>query len=93
MAAAETIASDTRIGFWRVSLGGQLQEIAFGSLIDNRGNHLPETIKSPAVIVIPRGKQNAFIKNIKGETGFAIARSEGAQQTVMVDIMIFETGL
>jgi hypothetical protein len=93
MAAAETVASDTRIGFWRVSLGGQLQELTFGSLVDNRGNHLPETIKAPAVVVIPRGKQNAFIKSVKGETGFTIARSDGDQQSVMVDIMIFETGL
>ena len=52
MALAETVGSDTRLGFWQISLGGQSQEILFSSLTDNRGNNLPETIKSPAVVVI-----------------------------------------
>jgi hypothetical protein len=34
MAAAEKVASDTRLGFWRVSLGGQAQEVSFTSLVD-----------------------------------------------------------
>jgi hypothetical protein len=93
IAVAEKVASDTRIGFWQVSLGGQLQEVSFSSLCDNRGNNLPENIKSPAVVVIPRGRQGAFIKSINGESGFTIARSEGDLSAVSVDVMVFETGL
>jgi hypothetical protein len=93
MAAAETVASDTRIGFWKVALGGQLQDTAFSALTDNRGNRLPDVIKSPAVVVIPRGRQSAFVKSVNGETGFTIAKCEGGASSVTVDVMIFETGL
>jgi len=89
----ETVASDTRIGFWRIPLGGQLQQVGFSSLIDNRGNTLPDSIKSPAVVVIPRGRQGAFVKSVQGETGFTIARNDGEASSVAVDLMIFETGL
>ena len=93
MATAETVGSDTRIGFWQAPLGGQLQEVLFSTLKDNRGNQLPETIKSPAVVVIPKGKQGAFVRAVNGETGFVVARGEGGAKTVAVDVMIFETGL
>lgn len=89
----ETVASETRIGFWRVPVGGQMQEVLFSSLIDNRGNSLPDNIKSPAVLVMPRGRQGAFVKTVNGETGFTIARGEGSLSSVSVDVMIFETGL
>ncbi len=93
MALAETVASDTRIGFWQVPLGGQLQEVAYSSLIDSRGNNLPDTIKSPAVVVIPRGRQGAFIKTVNGQTGFTIAKTVNSSSSAAVDLMIFETGL
>jgi hypothetical protein len=93
MAAAEKVASDTRLGFWRVSLGGQAQEVSFSSLVDNRGNTLPAQVKAPAVVIIPRGRQNAFIKSVNGDSGFSIARTEGGSGPVTVDLMIFETGL
>jgi len=92
-AVVETVASDTRIGFWRVPLGGQMQEVMFSSLTDNRGNNLPDNIKSPAVVIIPRGRQGAFVKTVNGETGFTVARGDGDASSVAVDVMIFETGL
>ncbi len=93
MAAAETVGSDVRIGFWRVSLGGQLQEVPFSSLTDNRGNVLPSTIKKPAVMIIPRGAQSAFVKSVAGESGFIAAKSDSGAGAVAVDVMIFETGI
>jgi hypothetical protein len=93
MAAAETVGSDMRVGFWKVSLGGQLQEVPFSSLIDNRGNALPATIKKPAVMIIPRGAQTAFVKSVNGESGFIAARTNGGQGVVVADVMIFETGI
>lgn len=93
MATAETVGSDMRIGFWKVSLGGQLQEVPFSSLTDNRGNALPASIKKPAVMIIPRGAQSAFVKSVSGESGFIAARTDSGPGAVAVDVMIFETGM
>lgn len=93
LAVAETVGSETRVGFWNIALGGQPQEVPFSSLADNRGNHLPDQIKKPAVVIIPRGRRNAFIKSINGETGFTIARTDSDPGAVTVDLMVFETGL
>jgi hypothetical protein len=93
IAAVEKVASETRLGLWLASLGGQLQEVTFSSLVDNRGNNLPEVIKSPAVVIIPRGRQGAFVKTVNGETGFTVARCDGTASVVTVDILVFETGL
>jgi len=93
MAAAEAVESDVRIGFWKVSLGGQLQEVPFSSLVDNRGNALPSNIKKPAVMIIPRGAQTAFVKSVSGESGFAVAKTDNSPGSVTVDVMIFETGM
>jgi hypothetical protein len=93
MAAVERVGSETRLGFWRMSLGGNVQEVSFASLIDNRGNHLPPTIKKPAVVVIPRGRCGAFVKSVNGESGFAVAKTDSGPGATNVDVMIFETGL
>ncbi len=93
MAAAESVGSDTRLGWWRVSLGGQMQEVTFSSLVDNRGNHLPASIRKPGIMIIPRGRHTAFVKCVNGETGFAIAKSGDVAGAVPIDLMIFETGL
>lgn len=93
MAAAETVGSDVRLGFWKVAVGGQLQEIAFSSLVDNRGNTLPSSIKKPAVMIIPRGGRGAFVKAVNGESGFIAAKTDHGAGSVAVDVMIFETGI
>ncbi len=93
LALAEPAGSDMRVGFWPVPLGGQTQEVPFASLVDNRGNSLPASIKKPAVIVMPRGKRSAFVRTVLGESGFTIARSDNQTPPVTVDLMIFETGL
>lgn len=90
---AEHVGSDTRIGFWRTSLGGQVQTVPFSSLMDNRGNALPAGIKSPAVVVIPRGCNGAFVKAVIGDSGFVVAKTGQAPSSVMVDVLVFETGL
>jgi hypothetical protein len=90
---AENVGSDTRIGFWQTSLGGTVQSVAFSSLVDNRGNTLPDTIKSPAVVVIPRGRNGAFVKAVTGESGFVVAKTGDTPSSVTVDVLVFETGL
>lgn len=91
LAISETVGSDNRFGYWNVTLEGSRQEVAFSDLSDNRGNPLPQQIKKPAVIVIPRGKTGAFLKSVLGETGFIIARSDDNNPSTTVDLMIFET--
>jgi hypothetical protein len=90
---AEGVGSETRIGLWTISLGGQLQKVSFASLVDNRGNHLPESIKKPGVVIIARDRQTAFVKSIDGETGFSVAKASDVSGAISVDVMIFETGL
>jgi len=93
LVAAEAVGSDTRIGLWKISLGGQAQEVSFAALVDNRGNHLPESIKKPGVMVMPRGRYTVFVRSVEGETGFTIAKADDVSGAVSVDLMIFETGL
>lgn len=93
LAIAETAGSDTRVGLLRVSLGGQRQAVNFSSLIDSRGNQLPDQIKKPSVIFIPRDRRGAFLKNVLGETGFVVAKTEAEGPSAAVDLLIVETGL
>lgn len=90
---AETVGSETRLGFLSVACGGQRQMVSFSSLSDSRGNQLPAQIKKPSVIIIPKGRQGAFLKAVEGETGFVIARSDPESPAAGVDLLIVETGL
>ena len=92
MAMVETIASEKRIGFWRIDLDSESQEVCFADLIDNRGNYLPATIKEPAVLVMFKGAQGAFIKAVQGDTGLTIAKNDSDAPATVIDLMVFETG-
>ena len=93
LAIAETAGSDTRVGLLRVSLGGQRQAVNFASLVDSRGNQLPDQIKKPSVIFIPRDRRGAFLKTVLGETGFVVAKTDTEGPSAAVDLLIVETGL
>ena len=92
LTALETIGSDNRICLWHVTLGGYRQEVKFDDLEDKRGNKLPSVIINPAVVVIPRESDGAYIKAVTEKTGFVIVKSNDNATTVSVDLMIFETG-
>ncbi len=92
VAVLETVGSDKRIGFNQIALGGSEQEVDFSSLIDMRGNILPGTISNPAVVILPREKTGAFVKSINGSGSFSVARADDSVQSVVVDLLIFETG-
>lgn len=93
LAVTETVGSDTRVGVLRTSLGGQRQAVSFASLTDSRGNQLPDQIKKPSVVLIPRDRRGAFLKSILGETGFVVAKTETDGPSAAVDLLIVETGL
>jgi hypothetical protein len=92
LAVAETVDTETRIGFWPLTLGGLQQEVSFSSLVDNKGNTLPAEIRKPSIIPVPRGRRQAFIKAVLGSTGFRIAAADDRAGQVIVDLLIFETG-
>ncbi len=92
MAGCETVGGDKRIGMGTVAVGGQQQVVNFAALVDNRGNQLPEQIKKPSVVIIPRGRRGAFVKAVQGETGFSVAKSDETGPPATVDLMIFEMG-
>ncbi len=81
-----------RVMFGISSVGEVSQTIQYGNLIDSRGNSLPETIKDPKVIVVPRSKHGAFPVGGQSENSFKIARDPDAPGPVTVDLFIFETG-
>ncbi|MCP4566994.1 MAG: hypothetical protein GY841_05375 [FCB group bacterium] len=93
LAIVEVVTSEKRVGLWRVNPGRNRQAVNFSDLIDNRGNYLPAVISKPAVMILPQGAQSAFVKSRQGDTGFTIAKNDGDGPMVMVDLMIFETGL
>lgn len=93
MAAVEAVGADSRLGLWHISLGGYRQEVEFANLVDKRGNNLPEEIKQPTVVVLPREKKGAFIKGNAGDKCFVISKCDDSRAAVTVDLLVFETGL
>jgi hypothetical protein len=92
LAVTETVDSQIRLGFWPVSLGGQQQDVDYSSLVDNKGNSLPETIARPAIIPVLQERGSAYIKSLKGNSGFRIAAADDVHGPVRVTLLIFETG-
>lgn len=92
MAVCETIGADKKVGFSQIALGGSEQSINFSSLVDDRGNSLPSVIAKPAIVILPREKGGAFVKAINGSGSFSVARTSDSVQSVMIDLLIFETG-
>jgi len=90
--AVEMIDGALSIYFDRCHLGEADQEVIFASLIDHRGNHLPEDIKSPRVIPRPSNSQPAFIVGRETSHSFTIARDSSSGSTVTVDLLIVEMG-
>ncbi|MCK5125665.1 MAG: hypothetical protein KAR42_05375 [candidate division Zixibacteria bacterium] len=92
LAIVEQIASDKRLGLWRISLGGQNQQIKFSDLLDYRGNSLPTSIVRPVIVIIPKSSLGAFIKSVDGDSCFSIARKDSDSAPALVDLLIFEMG-
>ena len=88
----ESVESTGRLMFGRAVVGDSAQNILFADLVDDKGNNLPETIKSPRVSVSTRSRYNAFLVGEESDTGFRIARDETAPGPINVNLFIFETG-
>jgi len=86
----EETGGNSRMLFWRVNLGGDLQEVHYSDLVDIRGNSLPDTISRPKVVVLPRNGVNVVVAGRESNSLFTIAKTEETSQSGFVDLMIFE---
>jgi hypothetical protein len=79
-----------RVMLAKNNLGGLDQMVNFSDLYDFKGNQLPEMLKSPKVIVLPKNEVNCFVVGTETDTGFRIARFSRSEETGLVDLMIVE---
>lgn len=80
------------IHYGTAQIGAASQSHTYAELIDSRGNHLPEEISAPRVIVRPRSEQTAFIVGQEDDRSFRIARPGAADDDTVVDLLILELG-
>lgn len=83
---------DSRVLFWKVDLGGALQEVRYSDLTDHKGNNVPETISRPKIVVLPRNGVGVVIAGRESNSSFTIAKTGDSSLSGIVDLMIFETG-
>src|SRR4030067_2969812 len=63
--ATEDLGVSTVI-FLRELLGGQAQVVEYTDLVDHRGNHLPEVISNPTIVIIPKNGAAAYLHGSPG---------------------------
>ncbi|GAB4327995.1 MAG: hypothetical protein Kow0074_23680 [Candidatus Zixiibacteriota bacterium] len=92
MLASETTDTDSRVVVYRYSVGGAIQEIAFDSLVDHRGNALPSTLHHPVVVPIPRNDVPVAVVGRPSSNAVRIARARYGTHDGLVDLWIVEAG-
>jgi hypothetical protein len=90
--ATEQINSSAQVMFGVADIGDGPQQVLFGQLVDNRGNRLPESIRSPRVVLRARCSSAVFVVEPESPTGFKIARDPSGSESVPVDLLIVEMG-
>ena len=88
----ESVAGTKSLFFGAVTIGDTAQSISFASLIDIRGNNLPDTISRALVTVRSHSAEQVFVVGLETSTGFKIARDPAAAGPVKVDLIITELG-
>jgi len=90
MIMTESVSGDDRIVFSHEFTGETAQTVFFQDLVDHRGNNLPENIKNPGIVLIPRNPGSSFILGSIGERSFRIARNSNQLSNSVVDLLIME---
>lgn len=90
--AVEDIDGQSTVYFGNADIGQGAQQFTFDQLTDDRGNQLPDTIDGPRVMVRATGEYSAFVVGQESDTGFKLARSTAAEESVIVDLLIIEHG-
>lgn len=88
----EQTGSTKTILYGHAGVGDGSQAVSFDDLTDHRGNHLPENISSPRVLVRSHDENAAFIVGIEKNNSFKIARDPESENNVTVDLMVIEMG-
>jgi hypothetical protein len=90
--ATEQAGSSAQVMFGVADIGDGPQQVQFGQLVDHRGNRLPDSIRSPRVMLRPRSGAHTFVAEPESPTGFKIARDSSASDSIPVDLLIIEMG-
>jgi hypothetical protein len=90
--AVERVGSTDSVLYGSVEIGEASQAVTFSSLIDHRGNHLPNTLSKPAVMIRPRSETSVFVVEQESNSGFKIARDASAVDPAVVDLFVIEMG-
>lgn len=91
--ALEKVGATLSIHYGSADLGGSEQEVLYSSLIDSRGNALPQLLNSPKVIISPRDERQSFVVGTESNDRFKIARHSEESAPAVVDLLIMETDL
>jgi hypothetical protein len=88
----ETINGEGVVLFDRTDLADEVQEVAFGDLIDRRGNSLPLSLECPRVVPRSRSGCAVFIAGTETATSFTIGHAPDCDSPTPVDLLIIEMG-
>ncbi|HOP06023.1 MAG TPA: hypothetical protein PLF13_01895 [candidate division Zixibacteria bacterium] len=91
-AVLERIGSDTALLFGRVDLDDNAQQLLYVDLVDHRGNHLPDTIDTPLVMIRSRGEQRSYVVGRESNQGVKVARTAASPAAVTSDLLVIEMG-
>lgn len=92
MLVSESDDSASRVVLYRYPIGGIVQELAFSSLVDHRGNALPAAINQPVVIPIPRNDVPVAVVGRPSADACRLARTSYVAHYGLVDLWIIEAG-
>ena len=88
--ATEVDDAQTRVVFHEFTIGGEEQDIAFGTLTDHRGNVLPSSIDAPVIIPIAKNAIPVALIGMSNPTSFRIAKTASSPDDAIVDLWIIE---
>jgi len=88
---SESTPTSKRVIFENAVLGGVEQVLFYQNLTDQRGNKLPQKLKSPKVVVLPKTGIAAVIVGEESEQLFRLAKT-GGTDNALVDLLIIEMG-
>jgi hypothetical protein len=88
---AEITPSSKRVIFETAILGGTEQVLFYKDLTDFRGNKLPQKLKNPKVVVLPKTAAGAVVAGGESDELFRLAKTSGPYGA-LVDLLIIEMG-
>ncbi len=86
----EDVGGERPIYLWQADIGGNVQEIAFENLVDNRGNSLPSTISRPKVVILPKSGVHVVVLGRETNASFRLAKTESGVAPGVVDLLVIE---